>query len=158
MFTAAWKASSQVNWVCVHYTTAVFWTIEQSSSNSTVLWCVQRSRFKSICWYNCILVYSYSDLITTFDIQREENLDTKILSALLKGNLDTVHQLYLGRIITGLNKKEKQENSVLLITFYIIFLLITTVKRRLNLCNQKYMLVPGSCFIFLVFWNVQRGN
>ena len=84
--------------------------------------------------YNCILVYSYSDLITTFDIQREENLDTKILSALLKGNLDTVHQLYLGRIIIGLNKKEKPESSYIIdCILYIIFLLINTVKSTLNL-------------------------
>ena len=41
----------------------------------------------------------YSNIITTFDIRRETELDKKILSALLKGQNMTMHyQLYLSMV------------------------------------------------------------
>ena len=41
----------------------------------------------------------FSDIITTFDIRRETQLDKKILSALLKGQHMTLpHQLYLAMV------------------------------------------------------------
>lgn len=41
----------------------------------------------------------YSDILTTFDIRRETQLDKKILSALLKGQkMELQHQLYLAMV------------------------------------------------------------
>ena len=51
----------------------------------------------------------YSDLITTFDIRTEVNLDKKILSALLKGDdLNLQSQLYLSMVWNRVDLAEEK--------------------------------------------------
>lgn len=51
----------------------------------------------------------YSDILTTFDIRRETQLDKKILSALLKGQKMRLHQqLYLAMIWNRVDLAEEK--------------------------------------------------